>query len=78
MSEKRTENSLGVFLNDLNWVKYFGYSGRNEGFVCNYLGSFADGNWMIVMTNGMSPSMLLNEIVCSIAILNDWKNYSLE
>lgn len=44
MSQKRTENSLGVFLNDLNGVKYFGYSGRNEGFVCNYLGSFADGN----------------------------------
>jgi tetratricopeptide (TPR) repeat protein len=32
---------------------------------------------MVVMTNGRA-SMLLDEIVCSIASLNNWKNYPLE
>jgi CubicO group peptidase (beta-lactamase class C family) len=77
MSAKRLENNLGVFLNDFKGTKYFGHSGGNEGFVCHYVGSLEDGNGMVVMTNGRS-SMLLNEIVSSIASLNNWKNYPLE
>ncbi len=77
MSEKRVENNLGVFLDNFSGVKYFGHSGGNAGFVCYYIGSFEDGNGMVVMTNGRS-SMLLDEIVCSIASLNNWKNYPLE
>jgi tetratricopeptide (TPR) repeat protein len=78
MSQKRIENNFGVFLNDFNGVKYFEHSGRNEGFVCNYVGSVEDGNGMVVMTNGRSSSMLLDEIVWSIASLNNWKNYPVE
>jgi CubicO group peptidase (beta-lactamase class C family) len=77
MSAKRVENNLGVFLDDFSGVKYFGHSGGNAGFVCYYIGSFEDGNGMVVMTNDRS-SMLLDEIVCSIASLNNWKNYPLE
>jgi CubicO group peptidase (beta-lactamase class C family) len=77
MSVKRLENNFGVFLNDFNGVKYFGHSGGNEGFVCHYVGSLEDGNGMVVMTNGRS-SMLLGEIINSIASLNNWKNYPLE
>jgi CubicO group peptidase (beta-lactamase class C family) len=77
ISAKRLENNFGVFLNDFKGTKYFGHSGGNEGFVCYYVGSLEDGNGMVVMTNGRS-SMLLNEIVSSIASLNNWKNYPLE
>jgi CubicO group peptidase (beta-lactamase class C family) len=77
MSAKRLENNLGVFLNDFKGTKYFGHSGGNEGFVCHYVGSLEDGNGMVVMTNGRS-SMLVEEIVSSIASLNNWKNYPLE
>ena len=77
MSVKRLENNYGVFLNDFKGVKYFGHSGGNEGFVCHYVGSLEDGNGMVVMTNGRA-SMLLGEIVNSIASLNNWKNYPLE
>jgi CubicO group peptidase (beta-lactamase class C family) len=77
MSVKRLENNFGVFLNDFKGVRYFGHSGGNEGFVCHYVGSLEDGNGMVVMTNGRA-SMLLTEIVNSIASLNNWKNYPLE
>jgi CubicO group peptidase (beta-lactamase class C family) len=77
MSVKRLENNFGVFLNDFKGVRYFGHSGGNEGFVCHYVGSLEDGNGMVVMTNGRA-SMLLGEIVNSIASLNNWKNYPLE
>jgi CubicO group peptidase (beta-lactamase class C family) len=77
MSVKRVENNFGVFKNDFNGVKYFGHSGGNEGFVCHYVGSFEDGNGMVVMTNGRNMK-LVEEIVCSIASLNNWKNYPLE
>lgn len=77
MSTKRLENNFGVFLNDFKGVKYFGHSGGNEGFVCHYVGSLEDGNGIVVMTNGRA-SMIIDEIVCSIASLNNWKNYPLE
>lgn len=77
MAVKRVENNFGVFKNDFKGTNYFGHSGGNEGFVCYYVGSFEDGNGMVVMTNGRS-SMLMNEIVSSIASLNNWKNYPLE
>lgn len=77
MSIKRLDNQYGVFTNEFNDVKYFGHSGGNEGFVCHYVGSFEDGNGLVVMTNGRNSKML-EEIVNSIASLNNWKNYPLE
>lgn len=77
MSVKRVENNLGVFLNDFKGTKYFGHSGGNEGFVCYYVGSLEDGNGVVVMTNGRNMR-LIDEIVCSIASMNKWKNYPVE
>ena len=77
MSEKRVENALGVMVNSFNGTKYFGHSGGNEGFVCHYVGSVEGGNGLVVMTNGRNMR-LINEIVCSIASLNHWKNYPVE
>lgn len=77
MSIKRLENNYGVFFNNFQGTKYFGHSGGNEGFVCYYVGSLEDGNGIAVMTNG-SNFGLINEIVCSVASLNKWKNYPIE
>ncbi|WP_371924218.1 serine hydrolase [Flavobacterium sp. HSC-32F16] len=77
ISEKRLENQLGVFINNFNGARYFRHSGGNEGFVCHYVGSFEDGNGVVVMTNGRNIK-LVEEIVCSIAYLNNWKNYPLQ
>lgn len=77
MSVKRVENNLGVFLNDFKGTKYFGHSGGNEGFVCHYVGSLEDGNGIVVMTNGRNMK-LVEEIVKSIASMNNWENYPSE
>ncbi|MDR6846025.1 serine hydrolase [Flavobacterium granuli] len=77
MSAKRVDNNFGVFVNDFKGTKYFGHNGGNEGFVCYYGGDFEGGNGIVVMTNGrMFP--IINEIVASVASLNNWKNYPLE
>lgn len=77
MSIKRVENNLGVFLNDFKGTKYFGHSGGNEGFVCHSIGSFENGNGIVVMTNGRNMQ-LIEEIVNSVASMNNWENYPLE
>lgn len=77
MSLTRVNNQLGVFINDFDNTKYFSHSGGNEGFVCYYIGSFEDGNGTVVMTNGAN-FMIIEEIIKSIASLNNWKNYPLE
>jgi len=77
MSEKRIENALGVMLNNFNGTKYFGHSGGNEGFVCFYAGSVEYGNGLVVMTNGRNMR-LVEEIICSIASLNQWENFPME
>jgi len=77
MSVKRIENNYGVFLSDFKGTKYFAHSGGNEGFVCYYIGSVEDGNGLVVMTNG-NNFKLIDEILLSIASLNQWKNYPIE
>ena len=77
MSKKRLDNNFGVFLIDFKGTKYFAHDGENEGFVCSYIGSCADGNGVVVMTNGNNIK-LVYELVSSIASLNNWKNYPLE
>lgn len=77
LSEQRLNDNLGVFLNDLKGTKYFCHSGGNEGFVCYYEGSLEGGNGIVVMTNGRNFGMV-QEIVNSVASLNNWKNYPLE
>ncbi len=77
MSEKRIEDALGIMLNNFNGTKYFGHSGGNEGFVCFYVGSVEDGNGLVVMTNGRNMRFI-EEVICSIASLNQWRNSPME
>lgn len=77
MSQKRLEKDFGTFSNDFNGVKYFNHGGGTDGFICFYLGSVEDGNGMVVMTNGNS-NKIVEEIVASIAGLNQFKNYPLQ
>ncbi|MDR2235621.1 MAG: serine hydrolase [Chryseobacterium sp.] len=77
MSAKRIDNNFGVFLMDFKGTKYFAHGGKNEGFVCYYIGSVEDGNGLAVMTNG-NNFKLIEEILLSIANLNQWKNYPIE
>lgn len=76
MSAKRLGNDWGTFSDDFNGVKYFNHGGGTNGFVCHYIGSVEDGNGVVVMSNGMN-SQIIDEIVNSIASLNNWKNYPL-
>lgn len=74
MSVKRVENNWGILLNGLDGAGYFGHSGGNEGFVCHYVGSIDGGNGIVVMTNGRNMR-LIEEIVNSVASMNNWKGY---
>ncbi|MEO6903027.1 MAG: serine hydrolase [Bacteroidia bacterium] len=77
MSAKRINNNFGVFVREADGAKYFGHGGRNEGFVCAYEGSVEDGNGIVVMTNGINMNMV-DEVVSSIASINNWKKYPLK
>ena len=77
MTEKRLENNFGVFLEDYNGVKYFRHGGGTDGFLSYDIGSMEGGNGVVVMING-SNNKLIEEIVTSIASLNNFKNYPQE
>jgi tetratricopeptide (TPR) repeat protein len=77
MSAKRLENDFGTFTDDFKGVKYFNHSGGTNGFLCLYVGSYVDGNGIVIMVNTNSMK-LIEEILCSIASLNNWKNFPLE
>ena len=77
MSEKRLKKDFGTFSDDFSGVRYFRHGGGTDGFICFYLGSVEDGNGIVVMTNGNSNKMV-EEIVASIAGLNQFKNYPLQ
>ncbi|MFV8327319.1 serine hydrolase [Flavobacterium sp. ZS1P14] len=77
MSINRLDNKLGVFTMDFEGVKYFTHSGGNEGFRCNYIGSFENGDGIVIMTNDGS-GRIIHDITCSIASMNNWKNFPLE
>lgn len=77
MSKQRLENNWGVFARKFTERPYFQHSGGNEGFVCHYIGSYAYGDGLVIMTNGSSAE-LMHEIVKRIAYLNEWKDYPIE
>ncbi len=66
--------ALGVFIEKRGGEKYFGHSGKDEGFVARYWGSFDAGNGVVVMTNTDDVS-LINEIINSVAIVYEWKGF---
>lgn len=67
-------SALGIFIENKNNVKYFNHGGVDEGFVSQYVGSFEGGNGVVVMTNTYNTT-LYEEIINSIAITYNWKNY---
>lgn len=74
---KRLDNNFGVFIEDYNGTKYFRHGGGTDGFLCYDIGSLEGGNGIVVMING-SNNKLIQEIVTSIASLNNFKNYPKE
>lgn len=77
LTVKRLENNFGVFVEDYNGTKYFRHGGGTDGFLCYDIGSLEGGNGVVVMING-SNNKLIEEIVTSIASLNNFKNYPKE
>jgi CubicO group peptidase (beta-lactamase class C family) len=64
--------ALGVFIQDMEGVKYFGHGGANEGFRSQYYGSLEDGNGVVVMVNSDNGD-IIPEIVNSVAKVYNFK-----
>ncbi|RFZ91778.1 serine hydrolase [Mucilaginibacter conchicola] len=64
--------ALGVFIDDLDGVKYFQHGGANEGFRCQYEGSLEGGNGVVVMVNS-DEGAIMNEIINSVAKVYGFK-----
>jgi CubicO group peptidase (beta-lactamase class C family) len=66
--------ALGVFVNTRGNQKYFQHGGANEGFRCQYYGSFENGNGVVVMVNSDNFA-LVGEIINSVATVYEWKDF---
>jgi CubicO group peptidase (beta-lactamase class C family) len=66
---------MGFVIEDKSGVKYFDHGGGNEGFLSQFIGSFEDGNGVVVMMNNATGGSLIYEIIRSVAITYNWKNY---
>jgi CubicO group peptidase (beta-lactamase class C family) len=66
--------ALGVFVSDKEGTKYFSHNGGNAGFSCQATACLDDGNGVVIMTNSDNGS-ILDEIVNSVAVTYQWKNY---
>ena len=71
---KDSESALGVFINKKGEQTYFQHSGKIEGFVAQYYGSLEGGNGVVVMANTSNTSILM-EIINSVAVVYDWKQF---
>jgi CubicO group peptidase (beta-lactamase class C family) len=58
--------ALGVFIDHLDSTKYFQHGGANEGFRCQYYGSLAGGDGLVIMVNSDNGA-IIPEIVNGIA-----------
>jgi len=66
--------AFGVFIMEKGGIKYFSHGGANEGFRCQYFGSFDGGNGVVVMVNSDDGS-IMNEIINSVAAVYKWKDF---
>ncbi len=66
--------ALGVFIDKKGNEKYFQRGGANEGFRCQYYGSFENGNGVVVMVNSDNGG-ILNEVINSVAGVYGWKDF---
>jgi CubicO group peptidase (beta-lactamase class C family) len=67
--------ALGVFISDRDSTKYFQHGGANEGFRCQYYGSLAGGDGLVIMVNSDNGA-IIPEIVNSIAMVYHLKGLS--
>jgi len=68
------ESALGVFVTIKGTDKYFGHTGGTSGFISEYIGSFENGNGVVVMTNSGNPG-ISSEIINSVAEVYKWNNF---
>jgi hypothetical protein len=68
-----SSSALGVFIVKKGDEIYFNHGGQNEGFVSQTFGSIQKGNGVVVMTNTVGD--IRDEIVNSVAIVYNWKNF---
>ncbi len=66
--------AYGVYIIKMGDTRYFTNDGGNEGFVCQYMGSF-DGKGVVIMANSDSWD-IFQEIVYSVASVYHWKDYT--
>ena len=64
--------ALGVFIDNRDSTLYFQHGGANEGFRCQYYGSLAKGNGVVIMVNSDNGN-IMPEIVNSVAKIYDFK-----
>ncbi|HTI93534.1 MAG TPA: serine hydrolase [Puia sp.] len=64
--------ALGVFIDKRDNTLYFQHGGANEGFRCQYYGSLANGNGVVVMVNSDNGN-IMPEIINSVAKVYDFK-----
>jgi len=64
--------ALGVFIADMDSVKYFTHGGANEGFRSIYYGSMEGGNGVVVMVNSDNGD-IMNEVVNSVGKVYGFK-----
>ncbi|HXO76376.1 MAG TPA: serine hydrolase, partial [Puia sp.] len=64
--------ALGVFIDKRDSTLYFQHGGANEGFRCQYYGSLANGNGVVVMVNSDNGN-IMPELINSVAKVYDFK-----
>ena len=63
---------LGVFIENRNGIRYFTHGAANQGFRGIYMGSFEQGNGVVVLVNSDNED-LLKEVIKSVAGVYQWK-----
>jgi CubicO group peptidase (beta-lactamase class C family) len=71
---EKTSSALGVMVEERGGQKYFKHGGSNVGFKCEYIGSFENGNGVVVMTNSDQYN-IVPEIINSVAAVYQWKDF---
>ena len=64
--------ALGNVISQKNGGSYFGHSGINEGYTCEYIASLEGGYGVVVMTNGGLGARIGRDIIQKIFNLYGW------
>jgi hypothetical protein len=74
--DNASDMALGFFLEHHGQSVYYGHGGADVGFVCQLVANKDAGYGAVVMTNSDTRTgPLINEILRSIAVEYDWKDY---